>query len=162
MSPYVGQTLFSAATIQSSQIKYCLIAPCVNAHAFPHAGITLTEDFPWCKGMYTANSVFVVPTQAYAKNFFQQKKQIASVLFSLFFGGMEMFHASVCVHFPLVSVWSCRLELEVCWGKWGVLWGKWSHTLAWCPLGLGHWHTANPGGQALPPGSGLFTCRGRN
>lgn len=34
--------------------------------------------------------------------------------------------------------------------------------LAWCPVGLGHWHTVNPGGQALPPGSGLFTCRGRN
>lgn len=45
MSPYVGQTLFLAATIQSSQIKYCLNVPCVNAYAFPHPGITVTEDF---------------------------------------------------------------------------------------------------------------------
>lgn len=104
MSPYVGQSLFSAATIQSFQIKCCLIAPCVNGYVFPHPGITVTEDFPWCKGMYTANSVVVVPTQAHAKNSFQKKKQIASVLFSLLFWGVEMFHASVCVHFPLVSV----------------------------------------------------------
>ena len=32
-------------------------------------------------------SVFVDPTQAYANNSFQETKQIASVLFSLFFWG---------------------------------------------------------------------------
>jgi len=60
------------------------------------------------------HSVSVDPTQAYASNSFQEKKQIASVLFPLFFlGGKCSVHQPVFI-FCLVSVQSLRLELEAC------------------------------------------------
>ena len=105
MSPYVGQALFSAAAIQSFWIKYSLITPCVNAYIFSHPTVMVMEDFSLMQRYINSQySVFVDPTQAYANNSFQEKKQIASVLFSLSFLGGEMFCASACVHFFLVSV----------------------------------------------------------
>lgn len=45
MSPRVGQAPFSAATIQSFQIKYCPINTCFNTYVFSHPTVMVTEDF---------------------------------------------------------------------------------------------------------------------